>query len=72
VTKEEEEGNMVLSLGVEKRNRGESLILKKFVSRVPNFEEVTNWVPNVERPSNWVPNFQISHWQPAADGGKWE
>jgi hypothetical protein len=34
--------------------------LKKFVSRVPNFEEVTNWVPNVERPSNWVPNFQIS------------
>jgi hypothetical protein len=61
VTKEEDEGNMVLSLRVEKRNRGESLILKKFVSRVPNFEEVTNWMPNVERPSNWVPNFQISH-----------
>jgi hypothetical protein len=51
---------MVLSLGVEKRNRGESLILKKFMSRVLNFEEVTNWVPNVDRPSNWVPNFQIS------------
>jgi hypothetical protein len=40
--------------------RGESLILKKFVFRVPNFEEVTNWVSNIERPSNWVPNFQIS------------
>jgi hypothetical protein len=60
VTKDEEEGNMVLSLGVEKRNRGESLILKKFVSLMSNFEEVTNWVPNVDRPSNWVPNFQIS------------
>jgi hypothetical protein len=26
VTKEEEEGNMVISLGVEKRNRGESIV----------------------------------------------
>jgi hypothetical protein len=40
--------------------------LKKFVSRVPNFEEVTNWVPNAERHSNWVPKFQISRISPSS------
>jgi hypothetical protein len=34
---EEEEGTGVISLGIEERNRGESLILKKFVSRVSIF-----------------------------------
>jgi hypothetical protein len=60
MTKEEDDGSIVFALAVEERNRGESLILKKFVFRVPIFEEVTNWVSNVERPSNWVSNFQIS------------
>jgi hypothetical protein len=40
--KEEEEGNKVISHEVAERNRGESLVSKKSVSRVPNFEEVTN------------------------------
>jgi hypothetical protein len=39
---EEEEGTNVISLGVEELNRGESLILKKFVCWVLIFEEVTN------------------------------
>jgi hypothetical protein len=42
MTEEEEEGTSVFSLGAKGRKRGESLILKKFVSRVSNFEEVTN------------------------------
>jgi hypothetical protein len=58
---EEEEGTGVISPRVEERNRGGSLILKKFVSRVSIFEEVTNHVPNLERLSNCVSNFEIAH-----------
>jgi hypothetical protein len=39
---EEEEGGMVISPRAEEINRGESLILKKSVCKVPNFEEVVN------------------------------
>jgi hypothetical protein len=58
---EEEEGTSVISPRVEERNRGGSLILKKFVSRVSIFEDVTNYVPNLERLLNCVSNFEIAH-----------